>query len=399
MERERIYLYLFLILLVDFCLLFWVGKNLSVSFYEVQTFAYPQDFAGYFSKLSIGLFGASDVGLRSGFLVLHLCNAVLMFFLAKDFLKRPSDAIFCVLLFLLLPGVNAGAILVSNSGVVIFFTLLLCLWHQKTHKIPYWLLFLMAFVDKSFSLVFLALIFYGITHKNTFLVLVSLVLFAVNMYLFDLGIGGHPESHFVNVIGHLLLIFSPLVFLYFLYMIYRFASSKTKPLMWYIIVVALSFIFVFSLRQRVEIESFGALLMVGIPLMMRLYFSGLRVRLPEFKGRYKIPFKLTLLVLLCMVGLLVFSKPLFVVLKDGENHFAYQHYIIQELARELKKRKIAAVRAEARMQERLRFYGIKVGERRLVAIPMGDSVDLVAKASGIIPIVYYGKEVARFYVE
>lgn len=399
MEREKTYLYLFFILVVDFCLLLWVGKNLSISFYEAQTLASSRDFAGYFGRLSVELFGANDVGLRIGFLALHLCNAVLLFFLAKGFLKRPSDAIFCVLLFLLLPGVNAGAILVSNSGIVIFFTLLLCLWHQKSGKIPYWLLLVMAFVDKSFSLVFLALIFYGIAHKNTLLVLASLVFFAVNMYLFDLGIGGHPESHFVNVIGHLLLIFSPLVFLYFLYMIYRFATSKTKPLMWYIIVVALGFIFVFSLRQRVEIESFGALLMAGIPLMMRLYFSGLRVRLPQFKARYKIPFKLTLLVLLCMWGLLVFSKPLFAVLKESENHFAYRHYIAKELASELKARKITAVRSEERMQKRLEFYGIKAGGRRLVEVPIKDSADLAAKDSRLISIVYYGKEVARFYVE
>ena len=390
-ENKKAYLFLFFILLIDFFLLLWVGKNLSISFYEAQSFFNPRDFAGYYAKLSVSLFGRSDIGLRIGFLFLHLCNGVLMFLLAKTFLKRPSDAVFCALLFLLLPGVNAGAILISNSGIVIFFSLLLCLWHQKTQKFPYWLLLMMAFVDKSFSLVFLALIFYGIAHKNTFLVFASLVCFAVNMYLFDLGIGGHPESHFVDMIGHLLLIFSPLVFLYFLYMIYRFANSKAKPLMWYIVVVALSFIFIFSLRQRVDIESFTALLIVGIPLMVNLYYSGLRVRLPKFKGRYKIPFKITLAILLCMTGLLIFSKPLFVVLSNEENHFAYRHYIAQELAKELKEQKIKAVRTEARMQERLLFYGIQKGGRKLSQIPKKDSIK--------IPIIYYDKEVTTFYVK
>ena len=390
-ENKKAYLFLFFILLIDFFLLLWVGKNLSISFYEAQSFFNPRDFAGYYAKLSVSLFGRSDIGLRIGFLLLHLCNGVLMFLLAKTFLKRPSDAVFCALLFLLLPGVNAGAILISNSGIMIFFSLLLCLWHQKTQKFPYWLLLMMAFVDKSFSLVFLALIFYGIAHKNTFLVFASLVCFAVNMYLFDLGIGGHPESHFVDMIGHLLLIFSPLVFLYFLYMIYRFANSKAKPLMWYIVVVALSFIFIFSLRQRVDIESFAALLIVGIPLMVNLYYSGLRVRMRKFKGRYKIPFKITLAILLCMTGLLIFSKPLFVVLSNEENHFAYRHYIAQELAKELKEQKIKAVITEARMQERLLFYGIQKGGRKLSQIYKKDSIK--------IPIIYYDKEVTTFYVQ
>ena len=128
-ENKKAYLFLFFILLIDFFLLLWVGKNLSISFYEAQSFFNPHDFAGYYAKLSVSLFGRSDIGLRIGFLLLHLCNGVLMFLLAKTFLKRPSDAVFCALLFLLLPGVNAGAILISNSGIVIFFSLFLCLWH------------------------------------------------------------------------------------------------------------------------------------------------------------------------------------------------------------------------------------------------------------------------------
>ena len=92
-----------------------------------------------------------------------------------------------------------------------------------------------------------------------------------------------------------------------------------------------------------------------------------------------------------MTGLLIFSKPLFVVLSNEENHFAYRHYIAQELAKELKEQKIKAVRTEARMQERLLFYGIQKGGRKLSQIPKKDSIK--------IPIIYYDKEVTTFYVK
>ena len=392
-ESRKIYFYLCVLLIVDFLILLWVGKNLSISYDEASHFFEPLDFGGFLSNLSVFLFGQNDIGLRILFLLLHLCNAVLMFIFAKGFLKRPSDALFCVLLFLLLPGVNAAAILISNSGIIIFLTLLLCILYQQTHKIPYWLLLIMAFVDKSFALVFLALIFYGSAQKNTVLVFLSLIFFALNMYLFDLEIGGHPAGYFIDTSGHLLLIFSPLVFLYFLYALYRFYNSKTKPLIWYISIVVLGFILFLSLRQKVETETFAPLLIVGIPLMVSLYFSWLRVRLSEFKSRYKIPFGITLLVLLAMVLVLLFSKPLFALFSSNqEEYFAYRHYLAKELAQNLKEQNIFQVNTNERMQKRLRFYGINQGGNVKITTHF-------VKNAKEIPIFYYGKKVAVFYVQ
>ncbi|MDE5603177.1 MAG: hypothetical protein K2I71_04575, partial [Helicobacter sp.] len=244
------------------------------------------------------------------FLFFHFCNALLLFYFSKNFLKRPSDALFCTLLFLLLPGVNIDTMLFFKGQIILFFTLLLCLLQQKNQKIPYWLLAIMAILDKSFSLVFLALIFYGISKKDTFLILSSLGFFALNMYLFGLNIGGYPRGYFVDTSAYLLFVFSPLVFLYFLYALYRFINTQNKPLIWYIATTTLCFIWLLSLRQKVDIQTFTPLLIVGLPLMTKLYFYGLRVRLPQFKMRYKIPFIITFIVLLVFTFGLFFSKPL-----------------------------------------------------------------------------------------
>lgn len=392
MESQiRIYTWLSVLLLVSFSALFLLLNTLSISYNEAQIFFEASHFAHFISRLSTKLFGQNDFALRLPFLLLHFCNTFLMFYLSKGFLKRQSDALFATLLFCLLPGVNAVALLVSNAGIVIFFTLLLCIIAQKTNQIPYLLLIALAFIDESFALLFLALIFYAIAQRDTKLIFASLLLFALNMYLFGLNISGHPKGYFLDANGHLMLIFSPLLYLYFLYTLYRYFNAKTKPLMWYVASCTLIFIWLLSLRQRVQIELFAPFLLLGIPLMTSLYLSGLRVRLPQFRARYRIPFLATFIVLLVVSATLFLSKPLFVFIPDSNEHFAHRHFIAKELANTLHKQGIKSVKTDENLQLRLRFYGIQKGGAYLYNSPKSGTKE--------IPISYYGKTIATFYLK
>ena len=387
--QTRSFFWLFGLFFLSLSALLWLLSTLSISHNEAQEFFNPQHFCGFVSSYSAKILGQNDWSLRLPFLLLHFCNAFLMYYFARDFLKHSNDAVFCTLLFLLLPGVNAAALLVSNSGIVICLTLILCIWVQKNDTIPYGLLLIMAFIDRSFALVFIALIFYGIERKQTLLIFLSLGFFALNMYCFGLEIGGRPKGYFLDSNGHLMLIFSHLLFLYFLYTLYRYFNQSKRPLIWYIASVALGFIWLLSLRQRVQTEFFAPLLIVAIPLMVNLYFSGLRVRLPQFRARYTIPFLATFLVLLLCSGMLFLSKPLFVLFPTANEHFAFRHFIAKEVAQALHSQGIKRVKTEAKMQERLKFYGISQGGLRLSDSPR-------ANASRI-PIYYYDKKVATFY--
>ncbi|MBX7491080.1 glycosyltransferase family 39 protein [Helicobacter turcicus] len=392
MESQiRIYVWLSILLLASLVALFGLLNTLSISYDEAQIFFEAQNFAHFASRLSTKLFGQNDFALRLPFLLLHFCNTLLIFYLSKNFLKRQSDALFAALLFCLLPGVNAVALLVCNVGIVIFFTLLLCIIVQKTNQIPYFLLIALAFIDESFALLFLALIFYSIAQRDTKLLFASLLLFALNMYLFGLSIGGHPKGYFLDANGHLMLIFSPLLYLYFLYTLYRYFNAKTKPLMWYITFCALMFIWLLSLRQRVQIELFAPFLLLGIPLMTNLYLSGLRVRLPQFRARYRIPFLATFIVLLAVSVTLFLSKPLFVFIPDSNEHFAHRHFIAKELANALHKKGVTSVNTDETLQLRLKFYGIQKGGAYLYASPTSGAKK--------IPISYYGKNIATFYLK
>ena len=380
-SKIPVFLRFLLVLCMSFCVLLWFLTTISISHNEAIVFFEQKGIAGFLSHLSVRFFGQNDFGLRLPFLILHLCNAYLMFIFARGFLKLPSDAVFCVALFCLLPGVNAVALLVTNCGIVIFITLLLCILAQKYNKIPYWLLFIAVFIDKSFALVFLSLIFYAISRKDTRLLIIAVCCFALNMYMYGLDIGGHPQEYFPDGNAHLLLIFSPLVFLYFLYCLYRYFNIQTKPLIWYIAFCTLCFIWIVSLRQRVSMEDCAPLLLVGIPLMVRIYFTGLRVRLPQFRMRYKLPFSITFFVLVCMSGTLLLSKPLFVFFPDVNEHFAHRHFIAKELAESLKNRGFYAVKTDENLQMRLRFYGISFGGHSLMSEPQSGATQ--------IPIVYY----------
>lgn len=398
LKFNLIYFYLFCLLFISGILLLMLINSLSVSYYEAfKIFNKSEEFfdlASFLANLSIKIFPKNDFSLRIPFLILHFFNVILMFYFSKGFLKKPSDAFFCAALFCLLPGVNASAILVLNSGVVIFFTLIFCLILQKTNKIFYPLLILLCFLDKSFALVFLALIFYGIANKNTILIFISLFLFGLNMYLFGLDISGKPKGHFLDNNGHLILIFSPLVFLYFLYTIYRYFNSKNKPLVWYIASVTLGFIWIISFRQRVRVEDFAPLLLVALPLMIKLYFSGLRVRLPRFRARYKIPFILAFLMLVLTSATLFLSKPLFLLTNE---HFATQHFLAKELAQNLKSRGITHIRTLEKLQIRLKFYGIEKGDKNARILSEHRLLGNKFKPQKI-PLFYYNKQVAEYYL-
>lgn len=384
---------LFLVLLVlDFCMLLWALNTLSISYDEAVGFFHPVKLNDYLANFGVWIFGQNDLGLRIPFVILHLCNAVLLFIFSLKFLKRKGDALLCVAIFMLLPGINASALLSINSGVILFFTLLLCTYQLYFKSIPYWLLAIMAFIDGAFSLIFLALLFYGIGKKNNFLIFISLVLFAFNMYFFGTEIGGHPKSYFLDTNGHLFLIFSPLLYLYFLYGLYRYFNSNNRPLIWYIAFSALIFIFLLSFRQKVEMELYAPFLILALPLLVSLYLSGLRVRLPLFRMHYRIPFIATLLVLLLCNATLIFSKFLFVFIEEGDRHFAYEHFIAKELATSLQKRGIKSLKTDDKeLQKRLEFYKISPKNNPILSTQ-------AKKGAKKIEIVYYKKPVASFYV-
>ena len=98
---------------------------------------------------------------------------------------------------MLLPGINSVALLVNESIVVVFGTLLYLYLYKVREKEHYVLLILFLFIDNSFAILFLALFFYSLNKKDNTLLIVSLILFGLSMSLYGFSFNGVPKSYFL----------------------------------------------------------------------------------------------------------------------------------------------------------------------------------------------------------
>jgi hypothetical protein len=99
----------------------------------------------------------------------------------------------------------------------------------------------------------LGLVFYALYYKNINFFILNLVLLSINLYIYGTDIGGYPTGHFLDALGVYAAIFSPIVFVYMVYVLYRVYLSKDYDIVWFISTTTLIFSLLLSLRQRVHI--------------------------------------------------------------------------------------------------------------------------------------------------
>ena len=371
-------------------LLYMVG-DLSIAAKEIVLIESSLTLSGMIGRIIIDLFGYSIVALKLPFIILYLLSAIVLYLLTDGYFRYHKDRILSVALFMILPGVNSAALLLNESIIVIFCTLVYLYLYKKTAKENYYLLVAFLFIDNSFAILYLALFFYSLKKRDTVLLLVSLILFGISMSVYGFEIGGRPRGYFVDTLGIYASIFSPLLFLYFFYAIYRYGVKFERDIFWYLSMTALVLSFIFSLRQKVYIEDFAPFVVVAIPVMVRLYLHSVRVRIREHQTNYRILGLVLLIGLVLNFVVFVANKSLYLVLENPKKHFAYDYHIAKDLASELKREGIFAITAESKsLQKRLAFYGIKSGgDRKIIE---GDPTDI----NYDIAIEYFEKPVAVF---
>jgi hypothetical protein len=211
------------------------------------------------------------------------------------------------------------------------------------------------------------------------------------MYGFDSS--GRPKGYFLDTFGAYASIFSPVIFLYFFYAMYRVAIKKLdRDLYWYISFTALAFSLVFSLRQRIYIDDFAPFVVITIPLMVKLFMHTFRVRLPQFRKKHYIFAIFSVSILILNFLLFTINKPLYLFLENPKKHFAYDYHIIKELSLKLKEKNIDEVLcSNYALQLRLKFYGIKKGDK----FYLGNIKD---KTSQKISIKYINHPIGVYYI-
>lgn len=390
-NKYNYFFYSFLSLLV--IVLLFVANTLSISYKEALNVFVNSSVLSVITNSSIYLFGQNDISLRAPFILFYILTVLLMYKITENYFKYEKDRFISILIFMILPGVLSASLLVNSAILVTFCTLLYLYIHKNTNKHSYILLILFLFIDNSFAILFLALFFYSLKEKDNKLITVSLLLFSISMYIYGFDTEGKPRGFLLDTFGIYASIFSPLLFIYFFYSIYRAGIKDERTLSWYISATALCLSLLFSFRQRVYIEDFAPYVVISLPFMLKSFFHAYRVRLNEFRRNHKLAAILVLIMLLLNVTLTIINKPLYLVLPNPKKHFVYQYHFAKEISHELKKRKINYIYSDdEELLLRLKYYGIKSGNKYFLTLNKNDYY----QDSFIIS--YYGKELLTIYI-
>ena len=383
---------LFLILGLDAAVLFYEISAISITVNEANLLYHSHSFIHYITEFSLTLFGHNDYALRLPMVLFNLLSIVLLYSVSKPYVKRDSDRLWLVFVYSLLPGVMSAALLVNSAGFIIFSLFLLLFLYQRNSRCLPLLLILLVWVDGAYSMLYFALLVYAFNRGHKYYMGLNAILLVVSYTLFSFDTMGRPSGHFLDTLGLYATIFSPVIFIFLVYVLYRKMVTKEQDITLYISGIVFVLSLLLSFRQTIHIEEFAPYMMLLLPLAAQTFFSSYRVRLREFRGRYRMLLTLGFILLAMHFFLLLFNKALYLALDDPHKHFAYKTHIVKELASVLKTKGITCVSAQREnMQKRLRFYGIgECKEQVLYEVPKDIDADVTIR--------YFGKRVAGYNV-
>lgn len=387
------YLFYFLLSILVVVLLF-VSNTLSISYKEALNVFENTSVLTYITKTSIYLFGQNDIALRLPFIVFYILSVLLMYKSTEKYFKYDRDRFLSIIIFMVLPGVLSASLLVNSAIMVTFFTLLYLYFFNKEKKHSFVLLFLYLFIDNSFAILYFAIFLFSLKSKDKKILITSLVLFSLSMYIYGFESAGKPKGYFLDTFAIYSTIFSPLLFVYFVYTIYRAGVKNEKTLTWYISSTALLLSLIFSLRQRIYIEDYAPYVVISLPYMLKTFYHSYRVRLKQFRKKHYISAILVFIMLFLNVILTIINKPLYLLIPNERKHFAYKYHFIKEIAQELKKRKINNVyTTDERLQLRLKYYGIEKGYNYFITF------NKATIYTSSITVNYYGRDLKTLYIK
>ncbi len=385
-----------LIIIINLLFLLYGINSLSISYDEANILFNGTDFLHYLVYFSTKLFGLNDFAIRLPFVLLHILSLILLYKIGKLFLKRKIDRVVSIGLYAMLPGVNSAALLVNSAYIVIFCTLLFVyLYLHNYKKLAYFALLLFLFLDNAFAFLYLSIFFYAVFNRKKDLLWFSLLLFGISMYIFGFDTQGKPKGYFLDTLGAYAAILSVFVLLYFIYVMYRILIKEDKNILWYISFVPFILSLLLSLRQKVMIEDFAPYVVISIPLMVKVFFNSYRVRLPQHRKYHKSAFVIVFVFLAFNFLISCFNKPLYLILKNPNKHFAYKYHIAKDLAKILKSKGIySVILNDDRLALRLIFYGIKTdkGTYKLV------HSNFNKRNFKTLSIKYCGRIIKQFYI-
>lgn len=355
--REKAFLSL--ILGINFLILLLQVKGLSIGFHEAKILYGESSPLQLLISSSLHFFGQNDYALRVPMISLHLLSALLLYGISKHYVSRTGDRLWIILIYVLLPGVTSAALVVDNAGLVIASLFLFAYLYLNYGRYALGLVPFLVGIDPAFAYLFFAIAMYGVYRKEYVYIGVGLISLSVSLYFYGIHIGGLPESRFLDVLGVYTAIFSPIVFLYLFYVLYRRMIAKEWDLIWMISMSAFLISLLLSFRQKVEVQTFAPFLLLALPLAAQTFLHTYRIRLREYRRRYRILFYSAFFLLILNALAVFFNHYFYRFIKNPTHHFSYSMHAVKELSNQLHRNNIHCIDADnEKLQLRLRFYGI-----------------------------------------
>lgn len=350
---------LFIILALDTLLLIFQIGELSISYNETLLLNGDFSFLQALVKTSFYFFGQNDFALRLPMILLHLLSALLLYAISQKYLKIQRNRLWLLLIFIFLPGVMSAGIIVNDAGFILFALLLfLYLYERVSPRYIYALLILYMLLDGNFVYLFLSLAIFSLYSKNRNFFILNSLLIISSLLIYGIDMHGSPRGYFLESLGIYAAIFTPIIFVYLFYVLYRRYLTKDIDMLWSIATFTLIVSLILSFRQRIEIEYFAPYIILALLLVAQTFEHSYRVRLNIFRKNYKLMFLVSLILLFINSSVVFLNKYLYLVIDEPKKHFSYNMHVAKELSKELKGRGIYCVDTSTKMAKRLEFYGV-----------------------------------------
>ena len=350
----------FLIFLAFYSIvIIYLASTTPLSAYEAEL--YFRFFPLQWLRMHLSDFIGPFLPIRIPSYIFGLASTYLFYGLGRHYFAKSQDAYLATALFLLLPGIVAAWTLCNLSIVLlVWLSLAILLIEEKRYL---WLVpvHLLIFLTHASAILYFAItLFYALSYRNKSLLIVTTpFLIAAPFFAKIIPVGGKPVGHFVETFGLYAGFFSPLLFLYFIYVGYRILLREEKHFVWYLSFGAFLISTILSLRQKIYITDFGHYLAFGILLIVRRFFGSYRIRLPRFRKAYNIVFVLAIVVLVASDLVIVTHRMSYRLSGNSSKHFAHRIYEVYDRVKVLRKVSHPCVQTQNPSEVRLyRFYGI-----------------------------------------
>ncbi len=357
---SRIYFYSSTLLYI--VALFYLAVTLPIGSYEATIYyGESRDLVYYLSHIFNGVIHG-NLEFRLPFLLFGFLNIFLFCKMSRQYFKNIEDSHMATVVFMLLPGIITATILINIAVIVITLVLTFLIFYEKRVIIGEIITMILLLIVHDASIIFfISLTIFSIVKKDKVLLIASTTLGIITLLYFNkLDIGGKPVGEFLELFGLYIVLFSPFVFFYFFYAIYRICIREEKDILWYISFTSFISSILLSLRQQVHMTDFAPYVIVSVVLMILSYHKSLYLRLPQFQTSYRIGFKILFTSLLISAMVIIFHKIFFYILDDKSKHFAYKFYKPYWQVLELKEvgQNCYTVKNQ-KVQYQLKYYGIE----------------------------------------